>query len=125
MMAFFLLLYLLLCATHAPRDFKLSDYFRFSRDGVAYMFKDFSSVVIYPTRKGRSSALSLIFNLKRLRIHNFEWAAWLLDAFTTSRSSLTSTGFVVVARKMYLRVAKWLTRRPIHKEIASVVGTLR
>ena len=44
---------------HAPRDLSYQDYFRFSRDALAYLFKDFSDVTIYPVR-GRYST---IFNM--------------------------------------------------------------
>lgn len=46
---------------HAPPDLKFQDYCRFSRDALAYMFRDFSQVTIYPVR-GRYSS---IFNMLR------------------------------------------------------------
>ena len=39
---------------HAPQDLKFQDYFRFSKDALAYLFKDFSNVELYPIR-GRIS----------------------------------------------------------------------
>ena len=44
---------------HAPDDFTFQDYFRFTRDGIAYLFRDFASVVLYPYR----GPYSTIFNL--------------------------------------------------------------
>lgn len=44
---------------HAPENLKFQDYFRYSKDGLAYLFKDFSEVTIFPFR-GRYST---IFNL--------------------------------------------------------------
>lgn len=46
---------------HAPADLAFQDYCRFSRDALAYMFRDFAQVTLYPVR-GRYSS---IFNLFR------------------------------------------------------------
>ncbi len=40
---------------HAPENLKFQDYFRFSKDALSYLFKNFSDVEIYPVR-GRISA---------------------------------------------------------------------
>jgi len=47
---------------HASEDLHFQDYFRFSRDGIAYLFKDFSEVTIYPYRGRYSSIFNLIPN---------------------------------------------------------------
>src|SRR5262249_46728780 len=44
---------------HAGKDLVYQDYFRYTRDGVAYLFREFSDVTLYPCR-GR---LSTMFNL--------------------------------------------------------------
>lgn len=44
---------------HAPPDLKFQDYCRFSRDAVAYMFRDFADVTIYPVRGRYSSILNM------------------------------------------------------------------
>ena len=44
---------------HAPTDLKYQDFFRYSRDGVAYLFRNFSEVTVYPYR----GSYSTIFNL--------------------------------------------------------------
>jgi SAM-dependent methyltransferase len=44
---------------HAPTDLNYQDFFRYSRDGVAYLFRDFSEVTLYPSR----GSYSTIFNL--------------------------------------------------------------
>ena len=35
---------------HAPRNLKFQDYFRFSKDALSYLFKDFKSLEIFPIR---------------------------------------------------------------------------
>jgi len=44
---------------HAPGDLSFQDYYRFTRDGVAYLFRDFDPLVLYPVRGRLSSALNL------------------------------------------------------------------
>ena len=46
---------------HAPKDLKFQDYFRFSRDALAYLFKDFNNVELYPIRGRISSSLHMLF----------------------------------------------------------------
>ena len=46
---------------HAPQDLKFQDYFRFSKDALAYLFKDFSYVELYPIRGRISSSLHMMF----------------------------------------------------------------
>ena len=46
---------------HAPQDLKFQDYFRFSKDALAYLFKDFSNVELYPVRGRISSSLHMMF----------------------------------------------------------------
>ena len=44
---------------HGTDDLSLQDYYRFSRDGLAYLFRDFNDVTIFPIRGSHST----IFNL--------------------------------------------------------------
>jgi hypothetical protein len=41
---------------HAPDSLQYQDYFRFTKDGLAYLFRDFSAVTLYPVR-GRFSTI--------------------------------------------------------------------
>ncbi|XOJ73438.1 hypothetical protein ABXT43_00850 [Candidatus Pelagibacter sp. Uisw_114] len=41
---------------HAPKDLKFYDFYRFSKDGVSYLLKDFSEIEIFPVR-GKISTL--------------------------------------------------------------------
>lgn len=43
---------------HAPADLMFQDYFRFSRDGLALLFKDYKDVTLYSIRGRSSSALN-------------------------------------------------------------------
>lgn len=44
---------------HAPADLAFADCYRFSRDGLAWMLKDFSEVTLYPIRGPYSSTFNL------------------------------------------------------------------
>ena len=46
---------------HAPKNLKFQDYFRFSKDALAYLFKDFADVELYPIRGRVSSSFNLMF----------------------------------------------------------------
>tara|TARA_B100000989_G_scaffold195643_1_gene147675 strand:- start:297 stop:974 length:678 start_codon:yes stop_codon:yes gene_type:complete len=46
---------------HAPKDLKYQDYFRFSKDALAYLFKDFSEIELYPVRGRISTPLNIMF----------------------------------------------------------------
>jgi len=49
---------------HAPKDLQFQDYFRFSKDSLAYLFKDFSHVQLFPYRGRLSSSLHMLFGNK-------------------------------------------------------------
>lgn len=44
---------------HAPADLYFQDYYRFTRDGIAWLFRDFEQLTLYPVRGPLSSALNL------------------------------------------------------------------
>jgi SAM-dependent methyltransferase len=46
---------------HAPKDLKFQDYFRFSKDALAYLFKDFKEVELFPIRGRISTPLNILF----------------------------------------------------------------
>jgi len=46
---------------HAPKDLKFQDYFRFSKDALAYLFRDFKEVELFPIRGRISTPLNILF----------------------------------------------------------------
>jgi len=46
---------------HAPHDLKFQDYFRFSKDALTYLFKDFSYIKLFPVRGRFSTPLNIMF----------------------------------------------------------------
>ena len=46
---------------HAPNDLKFQDYFRFSKDALIYLFRDFKDLEIFPIRGRISAPLNILF----------------------------------------------------------------
>ena len=46
---------------HAPNDLMFQDYFRFSKDALAYLFRDFKEVELFPIRGRISTPLNILF----------------------------------------------------------------
>lgn len=84
---------------HAPKDLIFQDYFRFTKDGLAYLFRNFRSVTLYPVRGRASSTLSLVKPVKNFKSKKgLEILSKLLDkAF--SKNNIQCTGYVIHAIK--------------------------
>ena len=85
---------------HAPKDLKFQDYFRFSKDALAYLFRDFKNVELYPIRGRVSSSLHLMFAgrwknyMEKTNINAF------LDKFSSSeKNSKQCSGFNFILKK--------------------------
>ena len=46
---------------HAPKNLEFQDYFRFSKDALAYLFREFKEVELFPIRGRISSSLNYMF----------------------------------------------------------------
>lgn len=86
---------------HAPLNDDYSDFFRFSVDGLAYLFRNFSEVQIYPVR-GRVSTAFNIFSIWKHyieRILGFKLNRFI-DAFSNERANIfQASGYYVIAIK--------------------------
>jgi len=90
---------------HAPQDLTFTDGYRFSRDGIAWLLRDFSEVRLYSIRGPYSS----IFNLHKFWKKSIENrfgsgpARWLdrigLRLFRRPTRNLQVSGYYVCARK--------------------------
>ena len=91
---------------HAPDDLRFTDCYRFSRDGMAWLLRDFSEVTLYSIRGPYSS----IFNLHKFWKKHIEAqlgmkpAQWLDQIgtrfFRRPTSELQVSGYYAWARKM-------------------------
>ena len=46
---------------HSPNNLKFQDYYRFSKDALAYLFRDFQNVELFPIRGRISTPLNILF----------------------------------------------------------------
>ena len=85
---------------HAPMDLKYQDYFRFSKDTLAYLFKDFSNVELFPLRGRLSSALHmLIGNVWKKYIEKTK-LNFFLDNFISEEINFKQcSGFYFIVKK--------------------------
>lgn len=86
---------------HAPKNLVFQDYQRLSRDGMAYLLRDFEDVVLYPIRGKYSSILNMLKFWKRGIEKPFGGRVnRVLDSRTSDwRNTMQASGFFAEARK--------------------------
>jgi len=90
---------------HAPGDLSFQDYYRFTRDGVAYLFREFDPLILYPVRGRLSSAMNLQRFWKK-RIENRwghrlnRWVDKIYDRVAhPGAAELQTSGYFIWAQK--------------------------
>ncbi len=90
---------------HAASDLAFTDCYRFSRDGIAWLLRDFSEVTLYPIRGPYSSTLNLNkFWKKKIEKRFGSWPNRWIDRigrklFGRPNSDLQVSGYYAWARK--------------------------
>ncbi|MEL6476903.1 MAG: methyltransferase domain-containing protein [Pseudomonadota bacterium] len=86
---------------HAPKDLMFQDYQRLSRDGMAYLLRDFEEVTLYPLRGKYAAIANMLKFWKRHVEGRFgERINRLLDARASAwRNTIQTSGFFAEARK--------------------------
>ena len=85
---------------HAPNDLKFQDYFRFSKDSLAYLFKDFKDVELFPIRGRVSTAFNLMFAGRWKNYIEKTGINILLDKMVSDeKNSQQCSGFNFILRK--------------------------
>ena len=85
---------------HAPIDLKFQDYFRFSKDSLAYLFKDFTQVELFPYRGRLSSSLHMLFGNKWKKYIEKTKLNLFLDKFIADEiNHKQCSGFYFVVKK--------------------------
>lgn len=85
---------------HAPQDLYFQDYFRFTKDGLAYLLKDFKEVKIYPVRGRLSSAMHVLFgSFWKKTFEKFKVNIFLDRFFSKEKNLKQSGGFNFIANK--------------------------
>ena len=85
---------------HAPNDLKFQDYFRFSKDALTYLFKNFSEVELFPVRGRFSSPLNMLFGDKWKRYIEKTKINIFLDKFSKDEINYKQcSGFNFIIKK--------------------------
>lgn len=85
---------------HAPTDLKFQDYFRFSKDALSYLFKDFKNLEIFPIRGRISTPLNILFQPRWKRHIEKTGINILLDKFTSDTKNIEQcSGFNFIVKK--------------------------
>jgi hypothetical protein len=85
---------------HAPKDLKFQDYFRFSKDSLAYLFKDFDNVELFPFRGRLSSSLHMLFGNKWKTYVEKIKLNFFLDKFISDEINFKQcSGFFFIVKK--------------------------
>ena len=88
---------------HAPTNLKFQDYFRFSKDALAYLFKDFDDLTLFPVRGRISTSLNILLGniwkkyFEKARFHMF------LDKLSNIKTNQTQcSGYNFIVKKKNL-----------------------
>ena len=85
---------------HAPIDLKFQDYFRFSKDSLAYLFKDFNEVELFPYRGRISSSFHILFGNKWKKFAEKTKINFVLDKFIKDEINYKQcSGFFFIVKK--------------------------
>lgn len=85
---------------HAPKDLKFQDYFRFSKDALAYLFKDFREVELFPIRGRISTPLNILFAGRWKKYAEKTKINILLDKFANDQMNQKQcSGFNFIIKK--------------------------
>ena len=85
---------------HAPKDLKFQDYFRFSKDALAYLFKDFNDVELFPIRGRVSTPLNILFAGRWKKYAEKTSINILLDKFVSDeKNTKQCSGFNFIIKK--------------------------
>jgi SAM-dependent methyltransferase len=77
---------------HAPQDLYFQDYYRFTKDGLAYLLRDFNEVKIYPVRGRLSSAMHIFFGSFWKKTFEKFKINFILDGFFSKEKNTKQTG---------------------------------
>ena len=85
---------------HAPENLKFQDYFRFSKDALIYLFKDFSEVTLFPVRGRLSTPLNILFAGRwKKYIEKTPMNIFLDKLFSDEKNLKQCSGFNFIVKK--------------------------
>jgi len=84
---------------HAPSNLEFQDYFRFTKDALAYLLKDFNEVKLYPIRGRVSTSMHILMGSVWKRVFEKLGLNKYLDKFSTSKKNITQcSGYNFIAK---------------------------
>jgi len=85
---------------HAPNDLMFQDYFRFSKDALSYLFKDFHSIELFPVRGRISAPLNIVIpNILKKFIEKLN-INLILDKISSDRiNGIQCSGYNFIVKK--------------------------
>jgi hypothetical protein len=85
---------------HAPKDLEFQDYFRFTKDSISYLLKDFKDVKLYPVRGRLSSSMHILFGSIWKKSFEKIYMNQLIDRFFSNKKNYSQcSGFNFIAYK--------------------------
>ena len=85
---------------HAPKDLEFQDYFRFSKDALSYLFREFKEVELFPVRGRVSSSFNYMFPGRWKKYMEKTRINILLDKITSDDENLKKcSGFNFILKK--------------------------
>ena len=85
---------------HAPSDLKFQDYFRFSKDALSFLFKEFNEVELFPVRGRVSAPLNILFGTKWKKYFEKTSINILIDKFFGDETNFKQcSGFNFILKK--------------------------
>ena len=85
---------------HAPKSLQFQDYFRFSKDALAYLFKNFSEVELFPIRGRISTPLNILFSKTWKRyIEKFKLNIFLDKFASDEKNIIQCSGYNFIIKK--------------------------
>ena len=85
---------------HAPNDLNFQDYFRFSKDALIYLFKDFQDLELFPIRGSVFTPLGMQFGKRWTTLVEKTGFNIFIDKFMSDEKDLKQcSGFNFIAKK--------------------------
>ena len=88
---------------HAPKSLKFQDFYRYSKDGLAYLFKDFKEITLFPNRGRIPTGLHILLGSLWKKIFERKIISFLLNSITSNLSNTTQTsGYYFSVKNYYI-----------------------
>ena len=85
---------------HAPDDLNFQDYFRFSKDALIYLLKDFQDLELFPIRGRASTPLHLLFGKRwKTYIEKTKFNIFIDKFMNDEKNSKQTSGYFFIAKK--------------------------